>query len=114
MSEGPIPTAMRDIVLTRDQNRCVRCVRYFADGLNLHHRQLRSQGGKNTAANLIALCGSGTTGCHGWVHAHPADARAVGLIVPSWADPAETPVRTWRGLVLLTDDVDDLVRRLAA
>jgi len=112
MSAGPIPAAMRALCVERDESRCAKCARYFPDGLNLHHRQLRSQGGQNTAANLIALCGSGTTGCHGWVHAHPKSATALGLIVASWADPAETPVRTWRGLVLLTDAAS--VRTLAA
>lgn len=114
MSEGPIPAPIRAKVLDRDGNRCARCAGWSPDGMNLHHRQLRSQGGKNVISNLISLCGSGTTGCHGWAHANVADARAIGLIVPSWADPAETPVRTWLGLVLLTDDEGNLVRRLAA
>jgi hypothetical protein len=114
MSEGPIPAALRALCVERDGNRCAKCSGWRAEGMNLHHRQLRSQGGKNTAANLISLCGSGTTGCHGWVHAHPAKARDLGLIVPSWMDPAETPVRTWRGLVLLTDDEADPIRTLAA
>lgn len=105
--------SLRDDVLARDEGRCAWCYRY-SDSLNLHHRQLRSQGGRDSLANLISLCGSGTTGCHGWVHRHVAKAREHGLIVPSWADPAETPVRTWRGLVLLTDDAADPVRRLAA
>jgi len=114
VSEGPIPAAMRADVLDRDENRCAKCSRYFADGLNLHHRQLRSRGGKNVLSNLISLCGSGTTGCHGWAHAHITEATNLGLIVASWADPAETPVRTWHGLVLLTDDPANRVRRLAA
>jgi hypothetical protein len=114
VSEGPIPTAMRTLVLVRDESRCVRCGRYFPDGLNLHHRQLRSQGGKNVASNLIAACGSGTTGCHGFIHGHPKIAIEAGWIVPSWADPAESPMQTWRGLVLLTDIPGELLRRLAA
>ena len=114
MSEGPIPASIRAAVLDRDGNRCAKCAGWRAEGMNLHHRQLRSQGGKNVLSNLISLCGSGTTGCHGWAHRKVADARAIGLIVPSWADPAESPVRTWHGLVLLTDDLANLIRRLAA
>jgi hypothetical protein len=30
----------------------------------------------------VPLCGSGTTGCHGWAESHVTDARAVGLDVP--------------------------------
>lgn len=52
--------------------------------------------------NLVLLCGSGTTGCHGWVHANPTRAIAVGLIVPTWVrDIALVPVLTvsgWRRL----------------
>lgn len=114
MSEGPIPASIRAAALDRDGNRCAKCAGWSAEGMNLHHRQLRSQGGKNVLSNLISLCGSGTTGCHGWVHASPAKSRDLGLIVPSWAEPDEMPVRTWHGLVLLTNDEDALVRRLAA
>jgi len=60
----------------------------------------------NAPSNLLTLCGSGTTGCHGWVEAHPTDARARGLAVASWDVPALTPVQTWRGWVLLDDDGD--------
>lgn len=77
---------------TRDMQCCVRC------GLSLHvshgsrhHRQSR-RFGDHSAANLVLLCGSGTTGCHGWVHAHPALSREIGLIVPSWADPKSVPL----------------------
>lgn len=33
------------------------------------------------SANLIALCGSGTTGCHGWVESHRAEARELGYLI---------------------------------
>lgn len=32
-------------------------------------------------ANLIALCGSGTTGCHGWVESNRHKARELGLLI---------------------------------
>jgi hypothetical protein len=43
---------------------------------------------------MIRLCGSGTTGCHGWVHANPLKAKAAGYIVPAngRAKPEELPV----------------------
>lgn len=40
----------------------------------------------------MLLCGSGTTGCHGWVHGHPAEAYRLGWLVHSWHDPASVPL----------------------
>ena len=57
------------------------CVRCGARATNWHHRLNRSQGGPDDAFNLVPLCGSGTTGCHGWVTLHPSEAEAVGLHV---------------------------------
>lgn len=89
--------------------RCARCGRAGAFGalpLNTHHRRPRGMGGTkrgdaNGLANLLTLCGSGTTGCHGWVESHRAEARAAGLLVSLHADPQDVPVQTWRGLLLL-------------
>ena len=57
--------------------------------------------GLNQPSNLLTLCGSGTTGCHGWTHAHPAQAREDGFLVSAYNDhPETTPVRTWKGWML--------------
>ena len=32
-------------------------------------------------ANLIALCGSGVTGCHGWVESNRDKAREMGYLI---------------------------------
>jgi hypothetical protein len=62
---------------------------------NQHHRKNRSQGGRWDAANLLDLCGSGTTGCHG-VLTDPQGRRAEyegnGWIVPGHQEPADVPV----------------------
>jgi hypothetical protein len=61
----------------------------------------------NLPANLVLLCGSGTTGCHGWVEAHRAAATRAGFLVPRngrfvAADiPMEHAIHGW---VLLRDD----------
>ena len=63
--------------------RCARCgkdVTYIQS--SIQHRKARGMGGTNdpsinSPANLIVLCGSGTTGCHG--HHHP-DAPNLGDI----------------------------------
>lgn len=97
------PRSVTDLVDKRDDQRCVRCGRHI-DGGSRHHRKLRSQGGPHAVENLILLCGSGTTGCHGWTHHNVAQARMHGLIVPSWQEPDETPVLTWKGWLLLLND----------
>jgi hypothetical protein len=58
----------------------------------------------NLPANLITLCGSGTTGCHGWVEEHPLEAREFGWAVRRGRDPAEVPVLTFENVWLLLHD----------
>ncbi len=63
-------------------------------------------------SNGIAVCGDGTTGCHGWIHANPEAAQAQGWEVLTEENPAEVSV--WlhnpnvlgRELFLLRDDGD--------
>lgn len=76
---------------------------------NLSHRVARGQGGPWDPSNVVAACGSGTTGCHGWLHSNPALAKSQGWMLPPWRDPAAEPLwvytpegdRVW---VLLTVD----------
>ena len=71
----------------------------------MHHRILRSQGGRNDPENLVALCGSGTTGCHGWAHHERAAARPGGWTLRPTDDPAVIPLDSWdRGLILFDHD----------
>lgn len=110
------PTAdTRATVLGRDRHRCVICETYLRagqwPGMSIHHRGLRSQGQHggelHQPSNLISLCGTGTTGCHGWIHAHPAQARAYGWLLQAGDNTTETPVYTRRhGWILLDDDGD--------
>lgn len=55
----------------------------------VHHRVKRSQGGTWSPANLLDSCGSGTTGCHGWVEANPDKAHELGLSLRSYESPEE-------------------------
>lgn len=91
----------RAAVKERDQGMCVRC---GGPGTNWDHRKNRSQGGRWEASNGQTLCGSGTTGCHGFVTLNPAAAVLEGFTVPSWARPELWPA--WRhdvGWVLYFD-----------
>lgn len=81
----------RAAVKERDKGFCVRCGDV---GGNFDHRQNRSQGGRWVASNGQTLCGSGATGCHGWVTQNPAQAVAEGFACPGWARPAFWPA--WR------------------
>lgn len=86
-------------VMDRDSWACLICGagRY----LDPHHRKLKSAGGPDTPDNLVTLCRS----CHDGVHAHPAESKAAGFIVPWPKHPAVVPLahRDY-GLVLLTAD----------
>ena len=97
MSSKP-SQATRTAVLERDRYRCVRCGQSIRNSqYSIHHRRLRSHPypGLHEIHNLITLCGSGTTGCHGWVHAHPKEAYEHGWMVHGWANPEEIPVEYW-------------------
>lgn len=93
----------RHLVRERSGDVCEGCGR--ARATNWAHRVARSQGGKWCPANGMHLCGSGTTGCHGWATAHPNDANAAGWCLRSYQDPETEPVWTAvRGWVLLRPD----------
>lgn len=92
-------TETRRQVLARDGYKCAICGHSIDEswsGYSIHHRRMRSQGAGydnlHEAGNLLTLCGSGTTGCHGWVHAHPARAYRLGYLVHMGKDPATIPV----------------------
>jgi hypothetical protein len=90
---GP-STETRAMVYARDLGWCVRCGVVLANvAHSCHHRWLLSQLGPNEFSNLLSLCGTGTTGCHGWAHAHVAEALAAGYLVRSGIAPASVPVK---------------------
>lgn len=83
---------------------CERCGSHGgALGTSVHHRKNRSQGGAWSPENCVVLCGSGTTGCHGWVTVNPLAARAEGFVVRSFEDEALVQCRTFSGWVFLGD-----------
>lgn len=101
---------VRNQVYERSQGKCEWCGQPPSWGSSVHHRKPRGMGGSrkvhvNAAANLLFLCGSGVTGCHGWVESNRQEAVTYGLLVPRPAFPATTPIfyrrKRW---VLLQDD----------
>ena len=96
---GPSPK-VRSAVEGRDGNTCCLCGTPVArDDDSIHHRIPRGRGGSNTPDNLLLLCGSGTTGCHGHVESHRAEAYERGYLVRTGHEPMNEPVllhdRTW-------------------
>lgn len=94
----------RQIVAERAGNKCEICE---APPGSMHHRRFRSQGGPWTPSNILRLCGDGVRGCHGKLtntNGRRAEYEAEGWIVPAWKDWQSTPVKTWRGYLLLDDE----------
>jgi hypothetical protein len=98
----------------RDGERCFRCrlaLRWelrgavYVGGWSAHHRKARGRGGskdpmKSGIANCLILCGTGTTGCHGWVEKNRAVALEQGYLIPLNATTPEyepAAVRIKRG-----------------
>lgn len=103
--------AMRDVrplLVERCGGNCERCgvVLPIEDGLSqrlvfeAHHRLMRSRGGGDGAANLVALDAQ----CHRWVHAHPHQAELEGYMLPSGSDPTVCVVQLRHWPCLLADD----------
>ncbi|HEY5785857.1 MAG TPA: hypothetical protein VIT65_13870 [Microlunatus sp.] len=86
----------RDIVAQRSGGRCEAVIDYVCTGIaeSMHHR--RKHGRVWKPSNVIHVCGSGTTGCHGWIEAHPEKAHSLGLWLWDYEDPdAESIKMRW-------------------
>ena len=96
---GPTP-AVRRQVIARDLSKCQYCgrhVRTESGWYSLQHRRARGMGGTrseiaNQPANLVLVCGTGTTECHGLIEAQPIQATARGFRISSSADPEKVPI----------------------
>lgn len=111
-SSKAVPRPVRQLVVARSQGHCERCG-IFLTGMpgvdwSIHHRKKRSQGGPNSADNLLALCGNGVQGCHGWVESNPDAAAEEGTHVRPWLNPAIVVVDTLGRPRRLVDDGREL------
>lgn len=96
----------RQFVTARSGSRCEICRN--SDPLTFSHRKPKSLGGLWTPSNGLRACGSGTTGCHGFIEANPLWAQVGGWRVGSGQDPAVTltwvnPVLGWPGWAFLDE-----------
>jgi hypothetical protein len=107
-----IPRKVRAAVLARDNEACVCCgqnVTYIP--YSIHHRKPRQMGGTNDPringmANLLTLCGTGTTGCHGYIESHRDEARETGYLLRSVEDAPTTPVLAFVGWLTFSDEIE--------
>jgi hypothetical protein len=103
--------AARRIVRQRDGYRCQMCGRSIVDfPSSIHHRINRGSGGSaklERPSLLIRMCGTGTTGCHGWVTNEPRQAGKWGWLLPKNnpdIDPERERILLYDGWHILTDD----------
>ena len=94
-----------EAVIERAGGYCETCGGSAQVSMALHHRKLKSRGGKDSVSNLIWVHHS----CHNLgtdsIHLKPALAQSKGWIVPSWADPEKYPfLKPNNSLVLLRED----------
>lgn len=104
----------RQVALERALWRCeagIVCggVELFGRHYSVHHRRPRQMGGTrrpetDSPANLLAVCGSGTTGCHGWIESNRTSAYDAGLLLHQAAEPTCEPVLRLGVAVYLTND----------
>jgi hypothetical protein len=104
-----LPQGTVAAVMNRASQGCERCGSNRSEFWSMHHRRPRGMGGSkrpevNAPSNILMLCGSGTTGCHGWVESNREEAYELGLLVHMWQKPVEVPVTLWHGTFLLNDD----------
>lgn len=84
----------------RAMGRCERCGTRLGSWFSRHHRTPRGMGGANRnfgAADGLVLCGSGTSGCHGWVEQHREESRTYGWLVPAGGGPTENVAVLYQG-----------------
>lgn len=98
-------TNLRELLFDRCSGYCERCGIPLAESWAMHHRLLKSRGGKDEITNVVALHHH----CHNLgtnsVHLNPAEATRQGFMVPSGSNPANVPLLlAERFLVLLTDN----------
>lgn len=94
-----------EAVKARAGNYCETCGKAAQESMALHHRKLKSRGGKDSVANLIRIHHK----CHNLgtksIHMNPSSASLNGWMVGSHEEPCEVPFLRPDGTkVLLNED----------
>lgn len=98
----------RAIVRERSGGNCETQIKGQCLGraTNYQHRKNKSQCSKAElwlSSNGLHVCGTGTTGCHGYIHANPAKSYSYGWSCRQALDPRQMPVER-RGVWVHLDD----------
>lgn len=103
---GPVNVNLwpRIALAERQDGWCLWCGKRLPMVFAVHHRRLRSQGGDNSASNLVCLCHACHNGSTGAVHAQPSLSYERGFLVRSWASPEDIPLTSPLGEVWLHSD----------
>lgn len=95
-----------DLINERSGGVCEVCE--AAPASNLHHRRARGMGGTRAQIHgpewLLHLCGTGTTGCHGYIENHPEISYSKGWKLRRTREPAISPVQLGGRWYILTPD----------
>lgn len=94
-----------EAVKLRAGDYCEVCGKAALASMAMHHRKLKSRGGKDSISNVIRIHHK----CHNLgnksIHMNPTDAESKGWMVSSWQEPCETPFKRPDGsMVLLNED----------
>ena len=96
-SKLKVGDGVRFQIFYRANYRCEKCGGLGDTfGWSVHHRVPRRMGGSRNEtlhlpANLILLCGSGVSGCHGWVESYRDKARERGFLLTKVESAEEIP-----------------------
>lgn len=102
---GAALTRRNEAIDRRERQRCAWCGVVIWNNGSRHHRKFKSRGGGDEVSNGVLVCGSGTTGCHGKIHADPARAAEFGFAVHAHEEPREVAIyHAIYGLVYLDDE----------
>ena len=97
------------LVEQRAQGYCEVCGNPEQEAMALHHRKLKSRGGKDSVSNLIRVHHF----CHNMskysIHDNPDWAEDKGFMVPSWREPHEFPMHTPDGRIVLLQNEGTII-----
>jgi HNH endonuclease len=109
MSRLSVDKEIAKKVLARAKGYCEVCGQSVLHP-NLHHRKLKSQGGKDEVSNLIAVHNY----CHAIssksIHMNPKNSMLKGYIVPSYATPSEYPLHLPNGDIVRLAETGEYIK----
>lgn len=90
MAKRRMPRSVAESVQSRADDVCEYVIPGAGCGwvpTQIHHRRLRSQGGKHDAVTCVFICEP----CHRYSHMNVEESYENGWLVHGWDDPAKTP-----------------------